>query len=445
VSGEGGSASENARRLRERALRARQTADRLEQEAGAWDAGATGESRVAAALSGLESGSCLVLHDRLLKPGQSHANLDHIVVSPAGVFLVDAKNWAGNITVYDGSLWQHKSAGVGERSSQPMNAQLDKVRRMAEQMETTASCVVEPVLCLAGDRSEMFGEATFLRGVHVVPVQRLATWLLERPRPTMTGDVGTQGVRLSGLFPSATAIGITPAPFVWTVAGSRRPAGHSANAGRKRPPRTAGSGRRKPAPRPKKRSFARFAVGLVALLLFVTVGLKILVAAGSSGGKAIGRMLVPSTSPSATPASWVSPCAGLTDAVVARAVGRPVYKYGPPANDTCRWSYKPNPIAYLPADVRVATGFLAQSFSSKTAVAEYSQDGLGVGLRVPQFATVPGSVIPARLITQPIFVTVTTTGMPLTRASAEKAATMLAQEIAKHMPTGPGSTLVRYR
>jgi len=265
----------------------------------------------------------------------------------------------------------------------------------------------------------------------------------------MSEDVAPQAVRLSSLFPSATESGHAPAPFEWTVAGTRRPVGHAAKSGSGRPPGTpgprSGSRRRSAAPRRKKESWSRFTASLVALLLFVTVGPKILAALGSSGGKAIVRMLVPSTTASATSASWVSPCSALSDALVAKAVGTPVYRYGPPTNDTCRWSYKPQPNAYMPADVQVTTSFLAQSFSSKRAVAEYSQDAQGVGLSVPQFAAVPGSSIPARQITQPIDVTVNLSGAHLTRASAKMSATLLAQETAKHMPIDPGSTEVKYR
>lgn len=63
----------------------------------AWKVGSEGEERVAevmATVTGVE-----VLHDRLV-PG-SRANIDHIVVGPAGVFVVDAKKYTGAIEVRD--------------------------------------------------------------------------------------------------------------------------------------------------------------------------------------------------------------------------------------------------------------------------------------------------------------------------------------------------------
>lgn len=67
------------------------------QSTKAWKVGAEGEQRVAevmATATGVE-----VLHDRLV-PG-TRANIDHIVVGPNGVFVVDAKKYTGAIEVRD--------------------------------------------------------------------------------------------------------------------------------------------------------------------------------------------------------------------------------------------------------------------------------------------------------------------------------------------------------
>ncbi|MCC5953173.1 MAG: NERD domain-containing protein [Acidimicrobiia bacterium] len=63
----------------------------------AWKIGAEGERRVAevlAQVAGIE-----VLHDRRV-PG-SRANIDHLVVGPKGVFVIDAKKYTGEIEVRD--------------------------------------------------------------------------------------------------------------------------------------------------------------------------------------------------------------------------------------------------------------------------------------------------------------------------------------------------------
>lgn len=80
---EGGSAGKRAQALRKVAAERRAAADRAEAMASQWEAGELGEGRVAEALRPLEGENCHVLHDRLLNPGRSRVNLDHIVVCVA--------------------------------------------------------------------------------------------------------------------------------------------------------------------------------------------------------------------------------------------------------------------------------------------------------------------------------------------------------------------------
>jgi hypothetical protein len=70
----------------------------------AWRRGATGEQRTARLLSPLERQGWVVLHD-LAVPG-SRANLDHLVIGPGGVFVIDSKHYRGRLH-FDpsGRLW----------------------------------------------------------------------------------------------------------------------------------------------------------------------------------------------------------------------------------------------------------------------------------------------------------------------------------------------------
>lgn len=63
----------------------------------AWRRGAEGERIVAKALASLTEEGGRVLHDRRMP--NSKANIDHLVVTPAGVFTVDAKRYAGKLEV----------------------------------------------------------------------------------------------------------------------------------------------------------------------------------------------------------------------------------------------------------------------------------------------------------------------------------------------------------
>jgi hypothetical protein len=85
--------SGEARAGRLRALSAdRQAeADRYAAQADAIEKGNHGERVVAQLLDVVDGAGWYVLHDRY-KPG-STANLDHVVVGPPGLFVIDAKNW----------------------------------------------------------------------------------------------------------------------------------------------------------------------------------------------------------------------------------------------------------------------------------------------------------------------------------------------------------------
>jgi hypothetical protein len=97
----GGSAQQEfARRQSKREGRIREAHPRLgglilalsddPQSTRAWQSGATGERKLSEKLSGLGD-SVIALHDRQVP--QSRANIDHIVVGPAGVYVIDAKRY----------------------------------------------------------------------------------------------------------------------------------------------------------------------------------------------------------------------------------------------------------------------------------------------------------------------------------------------------------------
>ena len=98
-------AGESAQRHSESATRA---AEALEAKArtarGAaerWAAGAEGERTVAQILAPLAAEGWYQLHDRLIRAG---GNVDHILIGPGGVVVIDAKAWK-SATVKDGKLF----------------------------------------------------------------------------------------------------------------------------------------------------------------------------------------------------------------------------------------------------------------------------------------------------------------------------------------------------
>lgn len=70
---------------------------RRPQHVDAWRSGAAGERAVGKMLDGLRVQGIVAVHDRRV-PGR-RTNIDHIAVSPTGVFVVDTKNVAGKVAV----------------------------------------------------------------------------------------------------------------------------------------------------------------------------------------------------------------------------------------------------------------------------------------------------------------------------------------------------------
>lgn len=60
----------------------------------AWDIGARAEEEVGEVLDAIEG--VRALHDRI-RPGATKANLDHVVVTPAAVVVIDTKRYTGRI------------------------------------------------------------------------------------------------------------------------------------------------------------------------------------------------------------------------------------------------------------------------------------------------------------------------------------------------------------
>jgi hypothetical protein len=116
----------------------------------AWRDGAVGERQVGDLLEGLAgTGKVEALHDRAL-PG-SRANIDHLVVGPAGVFLIDTKRYRARVECRDGG-WagdpRRARLFVGGRDrtrlAEAMAGQLRAVRRALEEEPAVG---VVPVLC----------------------------------------------------------------------------------------------------------------------------------------------------------------------------------------------------------------------------------------------------------------------------------------------------------
>lgn len=143
----GESAREQARRQREKAARLIDSADR-------WERGANGEVAVASALTELEASGWTVLHD-LAWPRRRYANIDHVAIGNGCVFVIDAKNWTGDVATTGGVLRQN-----GRSRAKEVAAAAGAARAVACLIPGLSAESVRPILCLVRDDwfSERFGE-----------------------------------------------------------------------------------------------------------------------------------------------------------------------------------------------------------------------------------------------------------------------------------------------
>lgn len=146
----------------------------------AWEGGAVGEERLGARLDALASDEVVVLHDRRI-PG-SRANIDHIVVTRAGIWVVDAKRYKGRrpeLRIEGGILRPRtEKLLVGRRDCTKLVdgvlSQVELVREHVGQVPVTGA------LCFVDADWPLIGGSFTTRGVEVLWPRRLTRLLSER-------------------------------------------------------------------------------------------------------------------------------------------------------------------------------------------------------------------------------------------------------------------------
>jgi Nuclease-related domain len=141
----------------------------------AWRRGAKGERRTARLLAPLERRGWVVLHD-LAIPG-SAANIDHLVIGPGGVLVIDSKQYRGRLRLDGyGMLWHGRHLLVST---------LRKTRWEADQADEVLGIADLQVPAVVGvhGASVPWGQV-LTDGVTVIPARRLPD-MLEALPPTL--------------------------------------------------------------------------------------------------------------------------------------------------------------------------------------------------------------------------------------------------------------------
>jgi len=134
---------------------------RPSEQARSWQRGAHGERRTARLLDRLTRDGYVIFHD-LAVPG-SDANVDHLVIGPTGLFVIDSKQWTGSV---------HQSAdGLAWHNHYPLDRTLAMVRWEATAVGRLLGTRVATLLCVHG--AHIQGGGLHAQGVAIVPAHLL--------------------------------------------------------------------------------------------------------------------------------------------------------------------------------------------------------------------------------------------------------------------------------
>lgn len=163
---------------------------RVPQSTKAWSSGAVGEQRVGARLDALAEVGVITLHDRRI-PG-SRANIDHLVVTPWDVWVVDAKRYVDKRVTFDvvGSFF-----GIGGRKRLLVDGRdrtklVDGIENQVAHVEAVLpiGVNVNGCLCFVDSEWPLLAADFAVRGIEVCWPRRLAKTLLRNSPPSIDAE-----------------------------------------------------------------------------------------------------------------------------------------------------------------------------------------------------------------------------------------------------------------
>lgn len=144
-----------------------------QQSTTAWDVGALGEEKLGKGLDRLASDTLRLLHDRRIP--RSTANIDHLAVTAAGVYVIDAKKYRGRPHLkIDGGLFRPRLERllVGSRDcTKLVDGVLKQVRVVRGLLDDDVP--VHGVLCFVEADWPLIGGTFTTRGVQALWPKKL--------------------------------------------------------------------------------------------------------------------------------------------------------------------------------------------------------------------------------------------------------------------------------
>ena len=173
------------------------------QHVKSWATGAPGERAVGEALDNIQG--IVALHDRR-KVG-SQANIDHIAVTPGGVWVIDSKRSPGKKIEYrDVGGWfrSDERLYIDRRDrTKLVDGTASQVQAVSEACrDLLVGTVVRPALCFVDVTVGWFAKPFLVRGVAVLRVSQLES-VLTRPGPFDPVAIEQIARRIARRLPSA--------------------------------------------------------------------------------------------------------------------------------------------------------------------------------------------------------------------------------------------------
>lgn len=158
------------------------------QSTRAWGTGAIGEREVGAALDRLTSASIRVLHDRRIP--RSKANIDHIVVTPSGVWVIDTKRYVDKRVERraEGGLFSPRVQKLYVRGSDKTLLVDGMLKQVGHVREAVGEVPITGVLCFVDADWSLFAESFTVNGVQVMWPKKLITLLKRGAEPVVDVD-----------------------------------------------------------------------------------------------------------------------------------------------------------------------------------------------------------------------------------------------------------------
>jgi hypothetical protein len=164
------------------------------QSTRAWSSGAAGEAAVGARLDRLASESIRVMHDRRVP--RSKANIDHIVVTRGGVWVIDTKRYVGRAPEkrVEGGIIRPRVELLMVKG-RDKTALVEAMHRQIELVEDVVGDVpVRGVLCFVDAEWPLLADPFEVNGVRVAWPKKVADWIQR------DGDAGVDVARVAALI-----------------------------------------------------------------------------------------------------------------------------------------------------------------------------------------------------------------------------------------------------